>query len=129
MPKGIPKPGTNWGIEVSKCNPTTGNVVYCPDGSMEETKILMKDGHFNNGEAQPLYFPIDYPDKNLQGKFKGMAVILQKCGFGTCQRCLHLVIARSSTISHTLLMQNHCSKLTAVLMEFMLSFCQSSTVN
>ncbi|PPQ94906.1 hypothetical protein CVT25_004427 [Psilocybe cyanescens] len=27
MPKGTPKPGTNWGIEVSKRNPVTGNIV------------------------------------------------------------------------------------------------------
>ena len=73
MPKNIPKPVTNWGIKVSKRNPITGKVVYCPDGSIEKTKILMKDGCFDNGEPQPLYFPIDHPDKNLQGKFKGMA--------------------------------------------------------
>jgi hypothetical protein len=109
---------------------------------MKKTKILMKNGHFDNGEPQLLYFSMDHPDKNLQGKFKGMAVILQEQGLGTCQRCLHLIeilsanleqhaaaVARSSTISQTLLMQNHCSKLTAILTEFMLSFCQSSTVN
>ena len=66
----------NWGIEVSKHNLITGKVVYRPDESIEKTKILMKDGCFNNGEHQPLYFPMDHPDKNLQGKFKGMAVIL-----------------------------------------------------
>jgi hypothetical protein len=32
--------------------------------------------------AQPLYFPMDHPDENLQGKLKGMAVILQERGFG-----------------------------------------------
>jgi transposase len=82
MPKGIPKPGTNWGIEVSKRNPITGKIVYLPDGSIEKTKILMQDGRFENGEPQPLYFPMDYPDENLRGKFKGMAVILQERGFG-----------------------------------------------
>lgn len=82
MPKNIPKPGTNWGIEVSKHNPITGKVVYRPDGSIEKTKILMKDGRLDNGEPQPLYFPADHPDKNLQGRFKGMAVILQDRGFG-----------------------------------------------
>ena len=72
----------NWGIEVSKHNLITGKVVYRPDESIEKTKILMKDGCFNNGEHQPLYFPMDHPDKNLQGKFKGMAVILWEQGFG-----------------------------------------------
>ena len=142
MPKGIPKPGTNWGIEVSKRNPTTGKVAYCPDGSVEKTKILMKDGHFDNGEPQPLYFPMDHPDKNLWGKFKGMAVILQEQGFGDMSKVLAscknfkckpgataAAVTGSSTISWTSLMQNRCSKLTAVLIEFMLSFCQSSTVN
>jgi len=88
MPKGIPKPGKNWGIEVSKRNPTTGKVVYCPDESIEKTKILMKDGCFNNGEPQPLYFPMDHTDKNLQGKFKGMVVILQEQGFGDMSKVL-----------------------------------------
>ena len=88
MPKGIPKPGTNWGIEVSKRNPTTGKVVYRPDGSAEKTKILMKDGRFDNGEPQPLYFPMDHPDQNLRGKFKGMAVILQERGFGDMSKVL-----------------------------------------
>src|SRR5271168_1695102 len=63
MPKGIPKPGTNWGIEVSKRNPITGKIVYLPDGSIEKTKILMRDGHFENGELQPLYFPMNHPDE------------------------------------------------------------------
>lgn len=82
MPKGTPKPGKNWGIEVSKCDPITGKAVYCTDGSVEKSKILMQDGCFENGEPQLLYFPMDHPDKKLHGVFKGMAVILEERGFG-----------------------------------------------
>ena len=88
MLNSISKPGTNWGIEVSKCNPTTRKVVYHPDGSVEKTKILMKDGHFDNGQPQPLYFPMDHPDQNLWGKFKEMVVILQEWGFGDMSKVL-----------------------------------------
>jgi transposase len=42
---------------------------------------LIRDGRFENGESQPLYFPIDHPDKNLRGVFKGMAIILEERGF------------------------------------------------
>ena len=42
----------------------------------------MGDGRLENGESQPLYFPMDHADKNLRGMFKGMAVILQERGFG-----------------------------------------------
>lgn len=78
MPKVMPKPGKNWGIKVSKRDPITGKFKYRTDGSIEKTKILMQDGHFENGEPQPLYFLMDYPDKNLHGVFKGMAVILEE---------------------------------------------------
>ena len=44
MPKGTPKPGKNWGIEVSKRNPITGKIEYRTDGSIEKTKTLMQDG-------------------------------------------------------------------------------------
>jgi len=88
MIKFTPKPGTNWGVKVSKRNPITGNVIYHPNGSIEKTKILMRDARFENGEPQPLYFPMDHPDQNLQGKFKGMAVILQERGFGDMMKVL-----------------------------------------
>ena len=81
MPKNIPKPGKNWGIEVSKRDPNTGKLVYRPDRSVDKIKILMRDACFENGDPQPLYFPMDHPDKNLRGMFKGMAVILEERGF------------------------------------------------
>jgi hypothetical protein len=82
MPKNIPKPGKNWGVEVSKRDPVTGKLLYRPDRTVEKVKILMRDGCFENGEPQPLYFAMDHPDENLRGMFKGMAVILQERGFG-----------------------------------------------
>src|SRR5260370_37722890 len=82
MPKGTPKPGKNWGVEVSRCDPLTGKIMYHPDGSIEKTKILMQDGHFENGEPHPLYFPINHPNEDLWGVFKGIAVILEERGFG-----------------------------------------------
>lgn len=81
MPKGIPKPGTNWGIEVSKRDPVTGKLIYRPDGKVEKEKIRMRDAQFRNGEPQPLYFPMDHPNNELRGKFKGMSVILQERGY------------------------------------------------
>jgi len=82
MPKGISKPRINWGIDVSKHNPITRKVMYRPNGLIEKTKVLIRNVHFKNGEPQPLYFPMDHQYQNLQGKFKGMAVILQEQGFG-----------------------------------------------
>ena len=82
MPKGTPRPGKNWGIEVSKRDPITGKIVYRPDGSIEKTKILMQNGYLENGEPQPLYFSMDHPNKALWGVFKGMAIILEEQGFG-----------------------------------------------
>jgi len=82
MPKGIPKPGKNWGVEVSKRDPITGKIVYRSDGSIDKTKILMQDGRFENGDPHPLYFLINHPNKDLRGVFKGMAVILEERGFG-----------------------------------------------
>ncbi|KAF8809148.1 hypothetical protein BYT27DRAFT_7222690 [Phlegmacium glaucopus] len=85
MPKNIPKEGTNWGIEVTKCDATTGKPVYKPDCTPEKIKIRMKDGQLPNGESQSFYFPEGHP---RAGIFKGMAVILEERGFGEaiCRR-------------------------------------------
>ena len=79
MPKNIPKQGTNWGIEVTKRDPTTGKPVYKSDRTPEKVKIHMKDGQLPNGEPQSFYFPEGHP---RAGVFKGMAVILEERGFG-----------------------------------------------
>ena len=61
MPKNIPKPGTNWGIEVTKHDPTTGKPICKPDGTFEKVKIRMKDGQLPSGEPQSFYFPEGHP--------------------------------------------------------------------
>lgn len=77
MPKNIPKEGTNWGIEVTKRDPTTGKPVCKPDSTHEKIKICIKDGQMQNGQPQTLYFPEGHPHAGI---FKGMAVILQERG-------------------------------------------------
>lgn len=79
MPKNTPKPGTNWGIEVTKRNPTTGKPICKPDGTHEKIKIRMGDTHLPNGDRQQLYFPDGHP---RAGIFKGMAILLEEHGFG-----------------------------------------------
>lgn len=38
MPKNVPKQGSNWGIEVSVCDPATGKLVYHPDGTVRKSR-------------------------------------------------------------------------------------------
>ena len=100
MPKGIPKPGTNWGIEVSKRDPITGKLIYRPDGTVEKIKVQMRDAQFRNGDPQPLYFPMDHRNVELRGKFKGMAVILQERGInvtGKLAQCKGFKCAPAAT--------------------------------
>ena len=78
MPKNIPKPGCNWGIEVTKCDPVTGKICYKSDGSYEKVKIHMSDACFADGTPQPLYFPEGHEHA---GVFKGTAKILEERGF------------------------------------------------
>jgi hypothetical protein len=79
MPKNIPKEGTNWGVEVTKRDSTTGKIIYRADGSPEKIKIRMRDTTLPDGTLQSLYFPEGHP---RAGVFKGMAVILQERGLG-----------------------------------------------
>ncbi|KIK91814.1 hypothetical protein PAXRUDRAFT_13580 [Paxillus rubicundulus Ve08.2h10] len=76
MPKGIPKSGGNWGVEVNQVN-ANGKAVYSADGKVCKIKVAMSDGRFDNGTAQPLYCP---PNDlhGPKGVFKGMAVILEE---------------------------------------------------
>jgi hypothetical protein len=48
MPKFTPKPGINWGVEVSKCD-DTGNLVYNLDGSVTKKKVYMADSILLDG--------------------------------------------------------------------------------
>ena len=79
MPKGTPKAGENWGVEVTKRDPVSGKICYKADGKPEKIKIRMADAHFSDGMPQPLYFPVGHP---RAGVFKGMAKILEERGFG-----------------------------------------------
>lgn len=65
MPKNVPKQGSNWGIEVSVCDPTTGKLVYHPDGTVRKIKIRMRDAQFEDSRPQPLYYPKDNPNPDL----------------------------------------------------------------
>jgi transposase len=82
MPKNIPKPGTNWGVEVSKRD-AVGNLEYNTDGSIKKHKIQMRDSVLVGGAVQSLYFPENH---ERAGVFKGMAVILQERGFTNARK-------------------------------------------
>lgn len=79
MPKGTPKAGENWGVEITKCDPITGNICYKTDGKPEKIKIHMVDACFSDGTPQPLYFRAGHPSASV---FKGMAKILEERGIG-----------------------------------------------
>ena len=85
MPKGTSKSGTNWGVEVTKHDPTTGKVIY-KNGKPEKVKIQMGNTQFANGTPQLLYFPEGH---ECAGVFKGMVVILEEQGFAEVQN-LHV---------------------------------------
>ena len=79
MPKFTPKPGHNWGIKVSKRDPS-GKIIYKSDSKPEKIKIRMRDAQFpDSGLPQPLYFPDGH---ERAGVFKGMAKILEERGLG-----------------------------------------------
>jgi hypothetical protein len=77
MPKGPSKPGTSWGMEITKRD-AGGKIIYKPDGKPQKIKIRMKDAQFSDGRPQPLYFPEGH---KLAGAFKGMQIILEEQGF------------------------------------------------
>ncbi|KAG2046831.1 hypothetical protein BDR06DRAFT_992017 [Suillus hirtellus] len=78
MPKGIPRNGTNWGVEVTTRN-SVGKIIYGANGKPSKTKIRMANGTLQDGSAQPLYFPEGHAH---EGVFKGMAAILEERGYG-----------------------------------------------
>jgi hypothetical protein len=48
MPKGTPKVGTNWGVEVM-ARDSAGKIIYGTDGKPTRTKICMGNGTFKDG--------------------------------------------------------------------------------
>jgi hypothetical protein len=77
MPKGTPKVGTNWGVEVM-ARDLSGKIIYGTNGKPTRTKICMGDGTFKDGSPQSLYFPEGHP---RAGIFKGMVTILEERGY------------------------------------------------
>jgi len=78
----MPKfPSEMWGIEVNKLHPN-GKQVFTDDGKYAKMKIRVGDGTFN-GAPQSFYFPEGH---EKAGWFKGMATILEECGFANASR-------------------------------------------
>jgi hypothetical protein len=69
------KEGKNWGIKVTKQDPTTQKPICNPDGSHQKVKIKMGNTQFTDGTPQPLYFPKGHA---RAGTFKGMVMILEE---------------------------------------------------
>src|SRR5882724_11615589 len=76
MPKNTPRHDWNWGVEVVVLD-GDGKAVF--DGKIQHQKVCMGDAMFADGGPQHLYFPEDHPD--TPGIFKGMAIILEECGY------------------------------------------------
>jgi hypothetical protein len=56
-----------------------GKQVHAANGTLLKEKIRMGKGRMPNGEEQDFYFPDDHPTH--PGFFKGLTIILEKCGF------------------------------------------------
>jgi hypothetical protein len=59
------------------------NMVHGHDGKVQKMWVNMCNARFTNGSPQSLYFPKSQPHP---GVFKGMAVILEECGFVDAHR-------------------------------------------
>lgn len=84
MPKNIPKPGTNWGVEVPQRD-VNGRTLRGTDGKPITYKASMTPGRFSDGRPQSFYFPPGHP---RAGIFKGMAVILEEHGYSNATKLL-----------------------------------------
>src|SRR5882724_10143602 len=78
MSKNTPRHGQNWGVEVTVLD-GNGRAVFDPNGKVQHQKVHMGDATFVDSGPQHLYFPEDHLD--FPGVFKGMAVILEECGY------------------------------------------------
>ena len=77
MPKFTPAIGKNWGVEVDEVDEDC-NVVHGTNSKVLKMHVNMVNAKFADGCPQSLYWPEDHA---CVGVFKGMAVILQECGF------------------------------------------------
>ena len=78
MPKNTPRHGHNWGVAVTVLD-GNGMPVFDPDGKAWCQTVHMGDATFADGGLQCLYFREDHLVS--PSIFKGMAVILEECGY------------------------------------------------
>lgn len=76
MPKGISKPGANWGVWKTVMG-ENGMPLVTADGKPQKTKVRMTGGMLHDGSPQSFYFPEGHEHAGL---FKGMSVILAERG-------------------------------------------------
>jgi hypothetical protein len=77
MPNFMPAVGKNWGVEVDEVDEDC-NVVHGTDGKVLKTWVNMVNARFADGCPQSLYWPEGHEHAGI---FKGMAAILEECGF------------------------------------------------
>src|SRR5260221_14335535 len=65
-------------VKVKRCN-VEGQVMTNSTGTALMDHVCMCNAHFTDGHLQPLYYPSDHPTH--PGIFKGMAVLLEECGY------------------------------------------------
>lgn len=76
MPKGISKPGANWGVWKTVMG-KNGMPLVTADGKPQKTKVWMTGDMLHGGSPQSFYFPEGHEHAGL---FKGMSVILAERG-------------------------------------------------
>jgi hypothetical protein len=72
-------PSPNFMVEVNDLD-HNGKAQYAPNGKFLKKKIPIGNGKLPNGDEQAFYYPND-PTHPYAGQFKGMATILEECGF------------------------------------------------
>jgi hypothetical protein len=77
MPK---NPSSNFGVEQNKLG-ANKKQIYGPDRKPVKEKVNMANGTFHDGSPQDFYFSEGHPEA---GHFKGMAIILEECGYLGC---------------------------------------------
>ena len=114
-------------------------LVFGPNGKVQCQRVPMGDTMFVDGMWQHLYFPDYHPDS--PGIFKGMAVILEECGYSAstllveCKgfKCpkmpLIFVASAPSSMSQILPMLNPFWRQPAKPEAFRFYFCPSSIAN
>jgi len=141
MPKNIPKPGTNWGIEVSKRD-VDGNLEYNTDGSIKKHKIQMQDSVANRWDSASLYISlmamntlvflkvwrVNFRRARLCGNARKLRAECKK--FQMCSTCVELLLPPTSFQPNQIFkMSTLFLELPVRLMASRLFSCQSFTVS